>query len=145
MATLTNSLMLLVMLLHAAFGCSWHHAHSETTAAHGHTDESAPATEVASTSCHGHHHHPGSPFSTPEPEHSPTEPCEEGHHCVFVAQSVPSMEGTEQLALPLDWVFLSIQFEQAHLLSPRSDFAESRLRQGGPARPERSLLCVWQV
>lgn len=136
---LTISTMFVVMLLHAGFGCCWHHDH----AAHG--GQQAIAKDSSATGCpHGHHHGPASQeqgdSEAPRPE---SDECQ--GDCVFVTGGSPSVGD-----------FDSARMEK-HLPGAEAASVFSRMRTTanwnwnrmptGDVSPRalRPLLCVWQV
>lgn len=149
MTGLTTSAMLAVMVLHAAFGCCWHHDHGSCAG--------SKAGEASSTAtcCHDHGHHQHEQSGEPAP-HAPTggeTPDGEHDHgdctsdlCRFVSSLL-----VEVPVAQIEWSGVvasdasSASLLAAAVLDARG--ASVDFSNGGSAPTLRLLaqLCVWRI
>ena len=139
----TNSLTALTgltLLLHAVFGCCWHHAHlagvEEIRWEGGwHDHHAAGIGQAAEDACHEPHDHPA---DAPPHRHGP---CDEDA-CVYLTAAsapVPVLDLSGWAAV----VALAADLAAAPLTA--ADFPGERMPQGVPRAALRAALQVWLI
>jgi hypothetical protein len=154
---LTTAAMLAVMLLHAVFGCCWHHTHASCAAPEVAGRGMPAEAGCRHDRCPGHHHghdghghendrHDGEPAGHDEdqaPAGGPHDCC--GEDCLFLTASktVPPTDvaGSRHVTelnreTPVAAAFLELQ-SLARSGDPPAD--------AGPALRRLTQLCVWRL
>ena len=137
--SLTTSAILLAMLLHAAFGCHWHHGH----AVDGERERGGEESSVADCSHHDHHGHHSGKTPAPEGPRSPLGDCEED--CTFLAFAPPASP-----ALNVVWSGVNaIDFDADHRhwrMWNMSERNRNNLFYGDTSpTAQRPIMCIWLI